>query len=308
MAKFRQVYTEFWEDPKVQEEFTPEDRYFYLYLLTNPRTTQIGIYQITKKQISFELGYSTESINALIDRFENHHKLVHYNSVTREMAIKNWGRYNFNKAGKPVEDCVRSELSRVKDTSLIEYTKNHINNPRIIDIYDTYTTRTTIGGQEEEEEEKKNKNRKEEEKEVKAFDFYQSNGFGVLNSHINDEMGAFIDDFNNNGDDIVIAAMKIAIDRNNISWGYTKGILRNWINANLNSFEEVRAYEKRKLQQYQSRNNNQYQTKEKTPEWLIKQKNGETNQESSTTETSEDFEKRKAQLEREVNSFWDEAK
>ncbi|MCD8800710.1 phage replisome organizer N-terminal domain-containing protein [Mammaliicoccus sciuri] len=169
-------------------------------------------------------------------------------------------------------------------------------------VNDTYTTRTTIGGQEE------NKNRKEEEKEVNAFDFYQSNGFGVLNSHINDEMGAFIDDFNNNGDDIVKAAMKIAIDRNNISWGYTKGILRNWINANLNSFEEVRAYEKRKLQQYQSRNNNQYQSKEKTPEWLIKQKNGETSQESSTTKTSEDFEKRKAQLEREVNSFWDEAK
>lgn len=154
------------------------------------------------------------------------------------------------------------------------------------------------------EEEKKPK----VEKEVKAFDFYQSNGFGLLNSHISDEMGAFIDDFKHNGDDIVIAAMKIAIDRNNISWGYTKGVLRNWINANLNSFEEVRAYEKRKLQQYQSRHNNQYQSKEKTPEWLIKQKNGETSKESSTTETSEDFEKRKAQLEREVNSFWDESK
>lgn len=154
------------------------------------------------------------------------------------------------------------------------------------------------------EEEKKPK----VEKEVKAFDFYQSNGFGLLNSHISDEMGAFIDDFKHNGDDIVIAAMKIAIDRNNISWGYTKGILRNWINANLNSFEEVRAYEKRKLQQYQSRNNNQYQSKEKTPEWLIKQKNGENSQGSSTTETSEDFERRKAQLEREVNSFWDEGK
>lgn len=242
MAKFRQVYTEFWEDPKVQEEFTPEDRYFYLYLLTNPRTTQIGIYQITKKQIAFELGYSTESINALIDRFENHHKLIKYNIETREIAIKNWGRYNFNKAGKPVEDCVRSELSRVKDNDLIEYTKPNIDNSKIINIYDTYTIRGTTGGQEKEEEEKKNKNRRE--KEVIAFDFYQENGFGLLNPHIKDEMGSYIDDFENDGNKIVVKALKITLERNKISWGYTKGILRNWLQANLKNMDQIEAYEK----------------------------------------------------------------
>lgn len=248
MAKFRQVYTEFWEDPKVQEEFTPEDRYFYLYLLTNPRTTQIGIYQITKKQIAFELGYSTESINALIDRFENHHKLIKYNIETREIAIKNWGRYNFNKAGKPVEDCVRSELSRVKDNGLIEYTKPNIDNSKIINIYDTYTIRGTTGGQEKEEEKeenKKNKNRRE--KEVIAFDFYQENGFGLLNPHIKDEMGSYIDDFENDGNEIVTKALKITLERNKISWGYTKGILRNWLQANLKNMDQIEAYEKSRV-------------------------------------------------------------
>ena len=44
MAMFRKVHTEFWTDPKVLEEMTPEDKYFMLYLLTNPNTTQIGIY------------------------------------------------------------------------------------------------------------------------------------------------------------------------------------------------------------------------------------------------------------------------
>ncbi len=69
MAKYRQVHTTFWQDPKVLEEMTPEDKYFYLYLLTNPNTTQIGVYQITKKQMAFDLGYSTESINSLLHRF-----------------------------------------------------------------------------------------------------------------------------------------------------------------------------------------------------------------------------------------------
>ncbi len=251
MAKFRQVYTEFWKDPKVQEEFTPEDRYFYLYLLTNPRTTQIGIYQITKKQIAFELGYSTESINALIDRFENHHKLIKYNIETREIAIKNWGRYNFNKAGKPVEDCVRSELSRVKDNDLIEYTKPNIDNSKIINIYDKYTIRGTTGGQEKEEEkeeeENKNKKKNRREKEVIAFDFYQENGFGFLTPHIRDEMGPFIDDFENDGNAIVIKALKIALERNKISWGYTKGILRNWLQANLKNMDQIEAYEKSRV-------------------------------------------------------------
>ncbi|WP_305751703.1 DnaD domain-containing protein [Mammaliicoccus sciuri] len=263
MAKFRQVYTEFWEDPKVQEEFTPEDRYFYLYLLTNPRTTQIGIYQITKKQIAFELGYSTESINALIDRFENHHKLIKYNIETREIAIKNWGRYNFNKAGKPVEDCVRSELSRVKDNELIEYTKPNIDNSKIINIYDTYTIRGTTGGQEKEEEkeeeENKNKKKNRREKEVIAFDFYQENGFGLLNPHIKDEMGSYIDDFESDGNEIVTKALKITLERNKISWGYTKGILKNWLQANLKSMDQIEAYEKSRVI---SKNAGQHETSE----------------------------------------------
>ncbi|MGM2834048.1 hypothetical protein ACS2TZ_35545, partial [Bacillus cereus group sp. Bce025] len=72
MAKYRHVQTTFWSDPKVTEEMTPEDRYFYLYLMTNEHTTQIGVYQITRKQMAFELGYSIESAKALLDRFTKH--------------------------------------------------------------------------------------------------------------------------------------------------------------------------------------------------------------------------------------------
>ena len=67
MAKYRYVYTEFWNDPDVMETFTPEDKLFYLYLLTNNNTSQVGVYQITKKQMAFELGYSLETINSLLD-------------------------------------------------------------------------------------------------------------------------------------------------------------------------------------------------------------------------------------------------
>ena len=138
MAIFRKLHTAFWQDAKVIEELTPEDKFFFIYLLTNPATTQIGIYQITKKQMSFELGYSIESINSLMDRFENHHKLIKYNTYTREIALKNWGKYNLDRSGKPMLDCVKKELEEVSDISLIEYVSKGIKKEDIKDIFKSY--------------------------------------------------------------------------------------------------------------------------------------------------------------------------
>lgn len=138
MATFRMVHTEFWNDPKVIEEMTPEDKYFFLYLLTNPNTTQIGIYQITKKQMAFDMGYSMETVNALLDRFTRHHAIVIYNPETRELAIKNWGKFNLRRGGKPMIDCVKSELKEVKDQTLISYVGDRVENKSIKEIYDTY--------------------------------------------------------------------------------------------------------------------------------------------------------------------------
>ncbi len=165
MAKWRSVHTQFWTDSRVVEEFTPEDRYFFLYLLTNQNTTQIGIYQITKRQIAFDLGYSTETVNALLERFINYHKLIRYNPNTKELAIKNWGKYNLVRGGKPVLDCVSAELRDVKDDSLIAYVSEQITNPEIKRLFDTYTLRGTCRGEKEEEEKEEEEYQEEEQEE-----------------------------------------------------------------------------------------------------------------------------------------------
>jgi DnaD/phage-associated family protein len=138
MAKFRMVRVDFWRNPVVLEEMSPEDKYFYLYLLTNPNTTQIGIYQITKKQMAFDLSYSIESVHALMDRFIHHHKVIRYNPETRELAIKNWGKYNFQKGGKPIIDCINSELIEVVDRSLIQYVLESIQKGEICSVYQSF--------------------------------------------------------------------------------------------------------------------------------------------------------------------------
>ena len=119
MAKFRQIQTSFWSDTYIQEEMTAEDKYFYLYLMTNEFTTQIGIYPITKKQMAFDLGYSMESVQALLQRFETYHKLIKYDTETREIILLKWVENNLNIGGKPVQDLIKKEISQVKNKEFL---------------------------------------------------------------------------------------------------------------------------------------------------------------------------------------------
>lgn len=149
MAKFRLIHTDFWKNPIVLEEMSPEDKLFYLYLLTNANTTQIGIYKITKKQMAFDLGFSMESVQTVMDRFIHHHKVIRYNPVTRELAIRNWGKDNLYRAGKPVMDCITSELKEVEDTSLIQYVSEPIQKQEIRSLYISFCEQVRIGNDHE---------------------------------------------------------------------------------------------------------------------------------------------------------------
>ena len=119
MAKFRQIQTSFWSNTYIQEEMTAEDKYFYLYLMTNEFTTQIGIYSITKKQMAFDLGYSIESVSALLQRFETYHKLIKYDIDSRELILLKWAENNLNIGGKPVQDLIKKEIEQVKNKEFL---------------------------------------------------------------------------------------------------------------------------------------------------------------------------------------------
>ena len=121
----RIVDTSFWTDGKV-DEFSPEDKYFMLYLLTNPFSTQLGIYEISIKQVAFQLGYSMDSVKVLIDRFENKYGMIIFSPKTNEIAIKNFLRHSIIKGGAPVRDCRIKEMKSVKNKELIALVFAHI--------------------------------------------------------------------------------------------------------------------------------------------------------------------------------------
>jgi hypothetical protein len=146
MAIFRKVHTSFWSDPFIQD-LDNDHKLFYMYLLTNEKTKQCGIYEISKKQIAFELGYSIDRVSKLLAYFIKTGKIL-YSEDTKEVALKNWMKYNGSTSPKVVS-CIESELCNVKDRVLIEYVKG---------IY--------TASQEEEEEEKEEEEEQKQEKDI----------------------------------------------------------------------------------------------------------------------------------------------
>ena len=120
MAIFRNVHVTFWTDPKVVDDFTPEDKYFMLYLLTNPHTNLCGCYEISMKQMSDELGYNKETIEKLIDRFHKIHKVLEYDKENKEMLLYRWSKYNWTKSPK-FQSALLKEIPKVKSQRFSEY-------------------------------------------------------------------------------------------------------------------------------------------------------------------------------------------
>ncbi|WP_238579202.1 DnaD domain protein [Neobacillus niacini] len=276
MAKFRMIRTEFWKNPMVLEEMTPEDKLFYVYLLTNSNTTQIGIYKITKKQMAFELGYSLESVHSLMERFINLHKVIRYNPETRELAIKYWGKENLHKAGKPVMDCIFAELKEVEDISLIQYVSESIQKQEIRSLYESFCEQegkfidqekinqneddtyidselgeldnAMLGGQINQQQvlykeiESPLENHQQDVKEI--IEFWDANGFGFTNVNAKEQLLSWLDDSSFlQPKEMILKAMNIACANNKRRLSYVVGILKNWENESLLTVEDIDSYQ-----------------------------------------------------------------
>lgn len=115
----RVIPISFWTEPYTVENYSVEDKYFILYLMTNPASTQVGIYRLSKKVMSFETGYTIDVINVLLDRFENQYKEILYNAETQEITLLKSLTYSIMKGGDPVAQLLKSELSVVLEPELI---------------------------------------------------------------------------------------------------------------------------------------------------------------------------------------------
>ena len=125
MGLFRSVSTSFWTDSKVADDFTPEDRYFYLYLFTNPHTNLCGCYEISMKQVALETGYSRDTVESLVERFSEYHGVIRYSKTSKEILLLNWSKYNWTTSPK-FQTAVEKEIETVKSSTFREYLKKKL--------------------------------------------------------------------------------------------------------------------------------------------------------------------------------------
>ncbi|EGO3817869.1 DnaD domain-containing protein [Listeria monocytogenes] len=134
-------------------------------------------------------------------------------------------------------------------------------------------------------------------------DFWEQNGFGMMLPVELDKLLAWVDDFAGNRE-IVMKALEVTSEQgaNKRNYAYVNKILKNWESRGFKTIADVDAAEKQRQIELEQKYNkpafNKYnkQTKpEVLPDWFNKEQK-QTKQETSTTESSEDLEKKVAEI------------
>lgn len=120
MAIYRNISLSFWTDQKVEDDFTPEDKYMYLYLLTNPYTNIIGCYEISVKQISRQTGYNEEAVSRILYRLQNTHDVIRYCDESKELLVIRWSKYNWTRSEK-LEKPISKAIEGIKCDQFKKY-------------------------------------------------------------------------------------------------------------------------------------------------------------------------------------------
>lgn len=120
MAIYRNVQMSFWTDRKIDEEFSADEKYLYLFFLTNPMTNLCGCYEIGKKQIANMTGFDMKKVKAVMGKLQNDQKVILYSDETGELLLVNWHKYNWTDSEK-FRKPLLSEIESVKNPDFREY-------------------------------------------------------------------------------------------------------------------------------------------------------------------------------------------
>lgn len=134
---YRMVDCATWDDPWF-ESLHPKGKLFFLYLLTNPRSTSCGAFEITPRKMAFETGLSVEDVEGFLEKWAPkvqwfpEHNIVFLKNFYRRQANSEKVRVNAARivAGYPIE---------VQQAIAIEYPEL-IESPDTLSIPHAYPT------------------------------------------------------------------------------------------------------------------------------------------------------------------------
>ena len=250
MAVYRHIHIDYWQDGFVLD-LTPEEKYFYIYLMTNSKTSQCGIYELPKRIIETETGYNRETVDKLLNRFIDYKKIV-YCEETREVFLMNWIKHNKIVSPK-VKKCVYEELKKIKSMDMVNlffkqcegygYTldkseiKINMGMDRVSIPIPEVESNFEYGYGEKEKEKQKEE---EPTYSVGRFKNLYEQNIGFINGIVAEwlfEISELIDY------ELFKRAIEIATDKGKCNKGYVAGIIKQWLDNNIRSYEDLKAYE-----------------------------------------------------------------
>jgi DnaD/phage-associated family protein len=141
---------------------------------------------------------------------------------------------------------------------------------------------------------------------MNPFAFFEQNGFGVIGSYIGEKISNWITD---TSEELVLEAMKIAVENGVKTWKYVESILRDWSEKGYRTVEQVRVAQMAfKEQQSKKRNGSNGSNRRKTtrtemiPDWL----NTDYSQyENKVADDPEELERKRRELEERLKKYRD---
>ena len=267
MASYRSVYTTFWTDTKVSDDFTPEDKYFMLYCLTNNYTNLCGCYEISIKQMAIDTGYNEETIKKLLKRFNSIHKIIFYNEGNKELLIKNWYKYNWTKSNK-LDKPLLNEIQKIKTIEFKKIVADEYNKRDTISIPYTYPMDTSVLYCTVSDTVTESVSDIENKQNTEIIKCYEEN-IGLITPATAEILFSYNDiDYK-----MIIEAIKIASINNKRNCRYIQGILNSWVNKGYKVVADIQKEQEEKMKQEEGHQ----ETEEEKIARKIKMLEGENN-------------------------------
>ncbi|EGT1986101.1 DnaD domain-containing protein [Listeria monocytogenes] len=244
-----------------------------------PFKAKPGEFVTSIKSITAECGkgISSQNVRTALKRFENYGFLTKKSTkVNTLINIVNWGVYQESE-NKP-NTLANNQLTNDSQTANKQLTTNK-------------NVRT---------KECKNNNNNSD---LNFKDFWEQNGFGMMLPVELEKLLAWVDDFAGNRE-IVMKALEVTSEQgvNKRNYAYVNKILKNWESRGFKTIADVDAAEKQRQieleQKYNKPTYNKYNKpvkEEILPDWFDKAQK-QAKQETSTTESREDLEKKVAEI------------
>lgn len=216
--------------------------------------------------------WSKSTLRRTITSLENQNLIIkgNFNKLKIDKTI--WYRIDYEVFESVNSPCVQNEQTVCSKRADEEFT---LNTP-----LPEITTESTSDIKEVEEEAATNNEN--------PFNFFEENGFGVIGGYISQKISKWCEDLS---DELVLEAMKMAVERGAKSWSYVEKILINWADKNIKTVNQANAL-KKEFKENRSKGSNRSQGRyppkrtELLPDWFEQENQPEPKTQKKDTEDS----------------------